>query len=172
MSEKQNPPCPFEKLFPSQLQVDDTFYMKLAYNQAIDGWKAGEVPVGAVIVIGGEVVGSAHNEVERSQDPTAHAEMLAITQAANAMEHWRLNHAELYVTKEPCPMCSGASIMARLKAVCYAIEDPGMGCMGGAAALHEIGSLNHRVTVRSGILEAPCRELIQTFFQLKRGELT
>ncbi|MGF1483212.1 MAG: nucleoside deaminase [Opitutales bacterium] len=164
------PECPFEKLFPSQLQRDDTFFMKLAFNQAIDAWRRNEVPIGAVIECGGYVVGAAHNQVAGAADPTAHAEILAITQAARAIGDWRLNGARLFVTKEPCPMCSGASIMARLKEVIYAVRDPKMGCLGGATSLHEVPGLNHRLKVRSGVLEAECKELLQTFFRLKRKD--
>ncbi|MDP0494902.1 MAG: nucleoside deaminase [Verrucomicrobiota bacterium JB024] len=161
-------PCPFEKLFPSQLIRDEAFYMKLAYNLAIDAWRQDEVPIGAVIVYNGEVIAAAHNATQTTADPTAHAEMLAITQAANAIGDWRLNGATLFVTKEPCPMCAGASIMARLTDVVYAVPDPKMGCLGGATPLHEVPGLNHRVAVHSGILEHECRELIQAYFTLKR----
>ncbi len=162
--------CPFEKLFPSQLQRDDEFYMKLAYNQAIDAWRQDEVPVGAVIEYHGEVVAAAHNRVDATRDPTAHAEILALTQASNALGDWRLNECRLYVTKEPCPMCSGAAVMARLGEVIYATPDPKMGCLGGATALHDIPTLNHRVNVRGGVLETECTALIQAFFQRKRLE--
>ena len=111
------PPCPFEKLFPSQLVRDDVFYMSLAYNQAIDAWRRDEVPIGAVIAIDGEIVGSAHNTVEGARDPTAHAEMLALTQAAAKVGNWRLEGATVFVTKEPCPMCSGAMLMSRVRRV-------------------------------------------------------
>src|ERR1700678_2393992 len=94
------PPCPFEKRFPSQLMRDDAFFMSLAYNQAIDAWREDEVPVGAVIVAAGEVIGAAHNRVEGSRDPTAHAELLALTQAASSLGDWRLEGATVYVTKE------------------------------------------------------------------------
>ena len=107
------PACPFEKRFPSQLLRDDTFFMSLAYNQAIDAWRQDEVPIGAVIAVGGEIIAAAHNTVESAQDPTAHAEMLAITQAASKLGNWRLEGATLYVTKVPCPMCSGALLMSR-----------------------------------------------------------
>ena len=119
--------CPFEKRFPSQLERNDVFFMSLAYNQAIDGWRQDEVPIGAVIEVDGEIVASAHNTVEGSDDPTAHAEMLALTQAAAKLGDWRLEGATVYVTKEPCPMCSGAMLMARVKRVCYAVPDPKMG---------------------------------------------
>ncbi len=164
------PPCPFEKLFPSQLQRDDLFFMKLAYNQAIDAWRANEVPVGAVIEYGGDVVAAAHNQVAGAADPTAHAEVLALTQAARAIGDWRLNGARLYVTKEPCPMCSGACIMARLSEVVFAVGDPKMGCLGGATSLQAVAGLNHRLQVRSGVLEQECRALLRAFFQAKRKD--
>ncbi|MGE9296026.1 MAG: nucleoside deaminase, partial [Puniceicoccales bacterium] len=102
------------------------------------------------------------------KDPTAHAEMLVITKAANAIGDWRLNECRLYVTKEPCPMCAGASIMSRLKEVVFAVPDPKMGYLGGVLEAHSTPTLNHRLSVRSGILEDPCRELIQAYFRLKR----
>ena len=164
-------PCPFEKRFPSQLIRDDTFFMSLAYNQAIDAWKKDEVPIGAVIEIGGEVIGSAHNTVEAAHDPTAHAEILAITQAANKLGNWRLEGATLFVTKEPCPMCSGATLMSRLKRVCYAVPDPKMGCLGGATNLNDLSRVNHHVELTAGgVLENECRELLQAFFKIKRLE--
>ncbi len=162
-------PCPFDKLYPSQLQIDETFYMKLAYNKAIDAWRVGEVPIGAIIEKDGIIIAAAHNEVESTRDPTAHAEMLAITQAARAIGDWRLNGCTLYVTKEPCPMCAGANIMARISRVVFAVPDPKMGCMGGALSVQTVAGLNHRVEVIHGVLEAECRELIQTFFSLKRA---
>ncbi|MBL9186159.1 MAG: nucleoside deaminase [Opitutaceae bacterium] len=163
------PPCPFEKRFPSQLARDDTFFMSLAYNQAIDAWRRDEVPIGAVIEIGGEIVASAHNTVEGANDPTAHAEMLALTQAASALGDWRLEGATVYVTKEPCPMCSGAMLMSRVKRVCYAVPDPKMGCLGGATNLNDLPRVNHHVELTmGGVLESECRALLQAFFQAKR----
>ena len=168
-----NPPlaCPFEKRFPSQLVRDDAFFMSLAYNQAIDAWRRDEVPIGAVIELGGEILAAAHNTVEEAQDPTAHAEMLALTQAASKLGNWRLDGATLYVTKEPCPMCSGATLMSRLKRVCYAVPDPKMGCLGGATNLNDLERVNHHVELTAGgVLEEECRELLQAFFKLKRTE--
>lgn len=165
---KALPPCPFPKIFPSQLDRSDAFFMKLAYNQAIDAWNENEVPVGAVIEYDGQVIASAHNQVESTRDPTAHAEILAITQASHALRDWRLSAATLYVTKEPCPMCSGATVMARLGRVVFALPDPKMGGLGGAFDLNTVPALNHRPVVASGILEKECRELIQAFFQLRR----
>ena len=170
MPSPETPDCPFEKRFPSQLVRDDAFFMSLAYNQAIDAWRVDEVPVGAVIEAGGEVIGAAHNQVESSGDPTAHAEMIALTQAASKLGDWRLEGATVYVTKEPCPMCSGAMVMARVKRVCFAVSDPKMGCLGGAANLNELPRSNHRFEVSAGgALEPDCRELIQAFFRLKRS---
>jgi len=162
--------CPFAPIYPSQLVRDDAFFMALAYNQALEAWKHDEVPIGAVIALDGMVVAAAHNRVETARDATAHAEMLAITQAANAIDDWRLNRATLYVTKEPCPMCSGATVMARLGRVVYALPDPKMGCLGGAMALHELPQLNHRVQVTSGVMQDECRALLQAFFEIKRAE--
>jgi tRNA(adenine34) deaminase len=162
-------PCPFEKRFPSQLLRDDAFFMSLAYNQAIEAWRDDEVPIGAVIEWGGEIIGAAHNTVESSKDPTAHAEMLALTQAAAKIGDWRLDGATIYVTKEPCPMCSGAMLMSRVKRVCFAVPDPKMGCLGGATNLNDLPRVNHHVELTmGGVLEAECRELLQTFFKLKR----
>jgi len=153
--------CPYVKLFPSQLVRDDAFFMSLAYNQAIDAWRKDEVPVGAVIEIGGEVVAAAHN----------HAEMLVLTQAAAKQGDWRLDGATVYVTKEPCPMCSGAMLMARVRRVCYALPDPKMGCLGGATNLNDLPRVNHHFEITAGgVLEDECRELLQAFFKLKRAE--
>lgn len=162
-------PCPFEKIFPSQLVRDDLFFMKLAYNQAIDAWRCDEVPIGAVIEYNGDVIAAAHNRVDATKDPTAHAEILALTQASAAIGDWRLNECRLYVTKEPCPMCSGATIMARIGEVVYGTPDPKMGCLGGATSLNEIPTLNHRLRARGGVFEAECTALIQAFFQRKRA---
>jgi len=169
-SSRPSLPCPFQKVFPSQLQRDDDFYMWLAYNQAIDAWKQDEVPIGAVIVLGGEVIAAAHNQRDSSKDPTAHAEILALTQAAKAVDNWRLTDATLYVTKEPCPMCSGATLMSRLKRVVYAVGDPKMGCLGGAIDLNALPQSNHHLELTRGVLEKPCLELIRAYFQLKRRE--
>ena len=162
--------CPFPRLYPSQLNRDDVFFMSLAYNQAIEAWRADEVPVGAVVVHEGQVVACAHNQVLGTGDATAHAEMIAITQASRAIGDWRLNGATLYVTKEPCPMCSGAAIMARLGRLVYAFQDPRMGCLGGATNLNALPDAWHHVEVCSGVLEDECRSLVQSFFAMKRRE--
>ncbi len=160
--------CPFQKVFRSQLLRDDEFYMSLAYNQAIDAWREDEVPIGAIIEFGGEVIAAAHNQVDGTGDPTAHAEILAMTQAARAIGDWRLIGATLYVTKEPCPMCSGAALMARLKRVVFAVNDPKMGCLGGAADLNALPQANHHLQIGRSVLENECREILQTFFRTKR----
>lgn len=163
-------PCPFDKLHPSQLSRDDRFYMSLAYNQAIDAWRADEVPIGAVVEAGGEVIAAAHNQRDSTRDPTAHAEILALGQAARALGDWRLNEATLYVTKEPCPMCAGATLMARVRRVVFAVADPKMGCLGGATDLNALPQVNHRLELVRGVLEPECLALLQAYFQLKRKE--
>lgn len=160
--------CPFEKQYPSQLIRDDEFFMKMAYNQAIEAWKKDEVPVGAVIRLGDEIIATAHNEVIFQKDPTAHAEILAITKASHLIGDYRLNEMTLYVTKEPCPMCAGAAIMSRLGRIVYAFADPKMGYFGGATDINEIPTNNHRCLITTGVLEDSCKEMIQAFFQGKR----
>lgn len=160
--------CPFEKVYPSQLNKDDMFFMQLAYNAAIDAYKEGEVPVGAIITHHGEIVASSHNQVELTGDPTAHAEILAITQATQNLDDWRLNECTLFVTKEPCPMCSGASVMARLGRIVYAAPDSKMGFLGGALDMTKVQSLNHQLSVSSGILQEECKALLSQFFGEKR----
>jgi tRNA(adenine34) deaminase len=163
-------PCPFTKVHPSELLRNDEYYLWKAYNEAIEAWKQDEVPIGAVIELDGNIIASAHNQRDSTRDPTAHAEILALGQAARAIGDWRLNEATLYVTKEPCPMCSGATLMSRLKRVVYAVPDPKMGCLGGAVDLNELPRVNHHLTITRGVLEKPCLELLQAYFQLKRRE--
>jgi len=168
MPDKTIPECPFEPLHPSYLNRDDEFFMKIAYNQALKAWREGEVPVGAVIEFGGEIVAQAYNMVESTKDPTAHAEILAITQAAAKIGDWRLNGSTLYVTKEPCPMCSGACIMGRIDRVVYAFSDPDMGFLGGAMKFHDLPTLNHSLKADCGVLEAECTQMFKAFFAQKR----
>lgn len=170
MKIKQESPisCPFEKVYPSQLNRDDTFFMRLAYNAAIDAYKQNEVPVGAVIEYQGDVIATSHNQVEFTRDATAHAEILAITQATQKVEDWRLKDCTLYVTKEPCPMCSGAVFMARLDRVVFGVPDPKMGFLGGALDISKVQSLNHQIAVSRGILEEECKALLTQFFSEKR----
>lgn len=167
-SDKSVPPCPFEKLHPSLLAMDESYFMAMAYNQAIDAWNQGEVPIGAVIEYEGEIVAKAHNCVEATGDPTAHAEILALTSAARAIGDWRMTGATLYVTKEPCPMCSGAMVMSRMSRVVYAVRDVKMGCLGGAMDVNSLPQSFHHAIVQTGVMERECLELIQEFFRLRR----
>jgi tRNA(adenine34) deaminase len=162
--------CPFPKIYPSELDRGDAYFMAHAYNQAIDAWREDEVPVGAVVEVGGEIVASAHNQVVQTCDATAHAEMLAITQASRAVGDWRLVGGTLYVTKEPCPMCSGAAILSRLSRVVYAFSDPKMGCLGGAMNVNELKDSWHHFDIEVGVMEQECRTLVQSFFELRRAE--
>ncbi|MDR2738095.1 MAG: nucleoside deaminase [Puniceicoccales bacterium] len=160
--------CKFEKKFPSALKKDDEYFMAMAYNQAIEAWRHGEVPVGAVAVLGDEIVASARNAVLGLGDPTAHAEMQVITQAAKVIGDWRLNDVTIYVTKEPCPMCSGAIIMGRVGAVIFGVSDSKMGCLGGCFSLQNLERINHRPIIRGGVLGEDCMRLLRAFFQQKR----
>jgi tRNA(adenine34) deaminase len=161
-------PCPFSKLYPSELNRDDSYYMSHAFNRAVDAWNADEVPIGAVVVHANAIIASAYNQTRTLGDPTAHAEMLAIGQAAKALGDWRLNECTLYVTKEPCPMCSGAMVVARIGKVVFALPDPKMGCLGGAANLGALPESNHRFNALGGVLIEPCQAILQAFFKLKR----
>ena len=147
----------------------DEQFMRAALAQAVEARQRGEVPVGAVVVLHGTVVGAGYNQPISAHDPTAHAEILAITQAAGKLGDWRLEGATVYVTKEPCPMCSGAMLMSRVRRVCYAVPDPKMGCLGGATNLNDLPRVNHHVELTAGgVLERECRDLLQAFFRLKR----
>ena len=149
---------------------EEVVYMRMALREAERAAEAGEVPCGAIIVKDGQILGKAHNQTELLKDPTAHAEILAITQAAAALENWRLTDAVMYVTKEPCPMCAGAIVLARLKKVVWAVDDPKR---GGARSKFEIldhADLNHRVEIQTGVLEAECKSLLQGFFRERRAE--
>ncbi len=164
--------CPFEKIHASALDRGPVFFMSLAFNLAVDAWNADEVPVGAVIVHNQEVISSAHNQTRSQTDPTAHAEMIAITMAARKLGDWRLNGCELYVTKEPCPMCSGATITSRLGKVYFGLDDPKMGCLGSATSLHLLEQSNHQPEIFGGILKEPCKSIIQAFFKQQRKQVS
>lgn len=143
--------------------------MAHAYNEAIEAWKKDEVPVGAVIELQGQIIASAHNQSRTTKDPTAHAEILAISQAASYIGDWRLNECTLYVTKEPCPMCSGALVIARIGKVYYGLPDPQMGCTGGALDLGALPQSNHNFESYGGILEDLSHNILKAFFELKRA---
>jgi tRNA(adenine34) deaminase len=145
-------------------------YMQLALREAQLSADADEVPVGAIIIKAGAIIGRAHNQTELLKDPTAHAEMIAITQAASAVGDWRLTDTVLYVTKEPCPMCAGAIVLARIPVVVFGVADP---LRGGAISVFNIlnhPQLNHRPEVIQGILENACRAMLQEFFRKKRKD--
>jgi len=142
--------------------------MRLALRQAKKAAEASEVPVGAVIYNGGELAGQAWNQTRTLKDPTAHAEIIAITQAAAAAGDWRLTDCILYVTKEPCPMCAGAIVLARIPLVVWGMTDP---LRGGAVSRFQIlqsAELNHRSAVLAGVLEDECAALIKDFFKKRR----
>ena len=148
----------------------DTYFMKEALRLAAKAFAKEEVPVGAVVVQNGKIIGRAHNQVELLKDATAHAEMLAITQAEAAVGDWRLNDCDLYVTKEPCIMCAGALVHVRMRRVIFGCADERSGAAGGALNLVQLPSLNHRCEIASGVLEEECASLLRTFFQAKRRE--
>lgn len=160
--------CPFEKIYPSALKLDPEYFMAHAYNEAIEAWKKDEVPIGAVIVYKTQIIASSHNQSRSTNDPTAHAEILAISQAANYIGDWRLNECTLYVTKEPCPMCSGALVISRIGKVYYGLPDPQMGCVGGALNLGALPNSNHTFESSGGILKELNHTILKTFFESKR----
>jgi tRNA(adenine34) deaminase len=148
--------------------ANDEYFMREALRQARRAYAADEVPVGAVIVREGEIIARAWNQVEMLKDATAHAEMLAITQAEAAVEDWRLNDCDLYVTKEPCPMCAGAIVHARLRRVIFGCPDPKCGGAGGLLNILQMPELNHRSEITSGVLADECLGLIREFFRARR----
>lgn len=150
--------------------MDDERYMRLALEQAEAAAAADEAPVGAVIVAEGRVLAVARNEREALRDPTAHAEMIAITQAASALKNWRLEHCTLYVTLEPCPMCAGAIVLARIPRVVFGALDPKGGAVRSLYRLLEDARLNHRVEVVEGILSEPCGQVLSEYFRGKRRQ--
>lgn len=150
------------------LQSDD-YFMGEALRQAARAYEAEEVPVGAVIVRTGRVIARAANQVELLKDATAHAEMLAITQAEQAVGDWRLTDCTLYVTKEPCPMCAGAIVHARLARVVFGASDAKAGAAGSVLNLLQFPTLNHRSAITAGVRDAECRQLLQSFFAAQRA---
>ena len=153
---------------------DFTYFMRMALQEAEAAAEENEVPVGAVIVHGERrVIASDHNRREQLRDPTAHAEMLAITQAAEALGSWRLDDCTLYITLEPCPMCAGAILQARISRVVYGADDPKSGAVQSLFKLLNDVRLNHQCSVVSGVLSEQCGNILSRFFQrqrLKSGE--
>jgi tRNA(adenine34) deaminase len=142
--------------------------MRLALAEASRADQAGEVPVGAVVVIDDVVVGAGYNQPIRAVDPTAHAEIVALRAAAGQVGNYRLTGATLYVTVEPCLMCVGAMVHARIGTVVYGAAEPRAGALGSAIAAHDTPGLNHRLQVVGGVLEAECRAVLQAFFRARR----
>ena len=143
--------------------------MNQALREARRAFEQDEVPVGAVVVHEGKIIGRGYNQTERLQDPTAHAEMLAITAAANHLQSWRLDDCTLYVTLEPCAMCAGAIVHARIARVVYGAADPKAGAAGSVFNLLQSASLNHRAEVIGGVMSEECGRMLQQFFQRRRG---
>jgi len=146
----------------------DQNYMREALKQAKRAGDAGEVPIGAVIVHQNQIIARAYNQVELLHDPTAHAEMIAITQAADHLKNARLLDAWIYTTIEPCAMCAGAMVLARISRLVYGATDPKAGACGSVINVVRTGKLNHQLEMTRGVLEEDCRLMIQAFFQKKR----
>jgi tRNA(adenine34) deaminase len=144
------------------------FYMQEALKEARKAFQEDEVPVGAVVVFDGRIISRGHNQIECLKDPTAHAEMIAITSAANFLGTKWLNEASLYVTIEPCSMCAGALVLARVKNLYFGAKDPKTGACGSVVNITNHKKLNHRVKVTSGLLQADCSLLLKDFFRKKR----
>jgi tRNA(adenine34) deaminase len=146
----------------------DELYMRLAIREAARALEHDDVPVGAVIVAGGEVIGAGRNERELRQDPTAHAELLALREAARKLGSWRVLDSVLYVTLEPCAMCAGAMVLARLPRVVYGTEDPKAGAAGSVLDVLGERRFNHRPDVAGGLLREECAALLVDFFSSRR----
>jgi len=147
----------------------DEYFMREALRQARRAFRREEVPIGAVIVREGRILARAGNQVEELRDATAHAEILAITQASAAVGDWRLEGCAIYVTKEPCPMCAGAIVLARIARLVFGAPDPKSGGAGGAFAITQHAGLNHRVETLGGVLAEECAALLKGFFVAKRA---
>ena len=149
----------------TELESHDEYYMREAIQEAKRAEGVDEVPIGAIIVSDGEIISRAHNLREKEQNALAHAELLAIDQACKTVGSWRLENATLYVTLEPCPMCSGAIILSRVKRVVYGASDPKGGCAGTLMNLLQDDRFNHQSEITKGVLEAECGQLLSDFFR-------
>lgn len=158
-------PACYDYVLPQQA---DEVFMRAALELGREAGRRGEVPVGAVVVLDGEIVGEGFNQPIGTNDPTAHAEMVAVREAGRRTGNYRLAGSTLYVTIEPCQMCVGAMVHARIARVVYGAREPKAGAIESAMRAHEHPSLNHRMTAAGGVLEAECRELIQGFFAARR----
>jgi tRNA(adenine34) deaminase len=149
---------------------NDRRYMRAAVEAAKIAEQNGDVPIGAVIVHQGQIIAKAYNQREQLKDPTAHAEIIALTQAAAALETWRLNNCAMYVTLEPCPMCAGALVLARIDRLVYGCDDPKTGAVKSLYNIVQDDRLNHRLEVTAGVLTEECSALLQDFFARRRTE--
>jgi tRNA(adenine34) deaminase len=156
-------------LEPDQYRIDEQF-MRQALREAESALDREDVPVGAVVVHDGHIIGRGYNQREALRDPTAHAEMIALTAAASALRSWRLIGCILYVTLEPCTMCAGAIVLARVPRLVYGTEDPKAGACGSVYNIVEEGRLNHVVKVERGLMAAECADLLRTFFARQRAK--
>ncbi len=147
---------------------DHVKWMKAAFREAEKAFEQDEVPIGAVVVQNGQIIGRGYNQRESLIDPTAHAEIIAITSASNTIKDWRLKDCRLYVTKEPCPMCAGALINARINMVIFGMYDEKEGCCGSLYQLCRDNRFKHQLTVKGGIMEDACTLIIQEFFKKQR----
>ena len=153
-------------------RLNDEQYMQFALDQARLAFRKGEIPVGAVAVYQGRVIGQGHNCKETSRDPTAHAEIIALREAAQTRGGWRLSDVTLYCTMEPCPMCAGAMVQARLSRLVYSVPDPKAGAAGSVLNLLAHPGLNHRVSITCGISASDTESLLASFFsRLRQGEI-
>ena len=150
--------------------LDDEHWMRLALDEAAAAARRGEVPVGAVVVKDGVAIAAAGNEREARQNPTAHAEIVALTRAANALGHWRLDDCTLYVTLEPCPMCAGALVQARIDRLVFGAADPKAGACGTLYSITDDPRLNHRIETVGGVLAAEGAAALTAFFAARRAE--
>ena len=147
---------------------NDEFFMRAALRLAKKAVEADEVPVGAVVVRAGKIIARAHNQIELLKDATAHAEMLALTQAEEAAGDWRLTECDLYVTKEPCAMCAGALVHTRIRRVIFGCADPDAGAAGSVINLLQMPGFNHRCDITSGVLQNEGAAILQSFFRKRR----
>jgi len=150
--------------------MNDEQFMRFALNRAREAWERGEVPVGALVVLDGDIVGEGFNQPIESHDPTAHAEIVAMRQASGRLGNYRLTGTTVYVTIEPCQMCVGAMVHARIGRLVYGAPEPKAGAIESAMRAHEHPALNHRIEVTGRVLEADCRDLMQRFFEQRRAE--
>jgi tRNA(adenine34) deaminase len=150
--------------------LPDEYFMREALRQAQKANAADEVPVGVVVVRDGKIIARAHNQVELLKDATAHAEMLALTQAEAAVGDWRLTDCDLYATKEPCVMCAGAIVHTRIRRVIFGCPDLSAGAAGSMMNLLQMQSLNHRCEITSGVLQTECAAILQEFFRKRRDD--